>query len=76
MIYNYEINNLPNLGTWNENGELVSGIKYDILNSEMVNKNLLVCLWKEKTKLVKIEFLGELQLTDKIILDNIIGDYL
>ncbi len=75
MQYKYKNINNPNLGTWDELGELVSGIKYDILNSDMTEKNILVCMWEEKDLTVILEFSTELSDSDNNILNNIMEDY-
>jgi hypothetical protein len=49
--------NRPDLATLNDSGELISGISYDILNSEMTNKELQWCFWDESSQQLVISFL-------------------
>jgi len=76
MEYTYSnIMNKPDLATLNDSGELISGISYDILNSEMTNKELQWCFWDESSQQLVISFLNTLHFSDKIILNLIVANY-
>jgi len=76
MEYTYlNIMNKPDLSTLNDSGELISGISYDILNSEMIDKELQWCFWDGDSQQLVISFLNPLHFSDKIILNSIITNY-
>ena len=68
----YDVYNEPNIGTWTIDGTLISGIIYDVENSEMENKSLEYCTWHEKEGLLKCVFNTALSESDKTILDTIV----
>jgi len=71
MEYTYNnIIPIPDLLTYNDNEEMISGIHYDVINSEMTNKNIDYCLWHEET--LYIYYDTELSQEDKTILDSIV----
>jgi len=47
-------------------------IHINIIVSDMINKNILFCIWESETKKLKIEFDNELIGSDKMIVDNIV----
>lgn len=73
MNYIYEnISELPNLNTENTEENSISGIHYDIENSEMTNKSINWCEWNEDTEKLTINYNEELSQDDKDILDTIV----
>ena len=73
MEYIYlNISNIPNLLTRNDAEEMISGIHYDVINSEMTDKNIHYCLWNEHEARLYIYFNDELSQNDKSILDSIV----
>lgn len=71
----YEYNNIhtePNLATYDIDEILISGIHYDVLNGDMVDKSIDGCTWHEDTELLYIVFENVLSSEDKIKLDTIV----
>jgi hypothetical protein len=64
----------PNISTYNEFHELISGIHYDVQESTMTDKSLVGCDWFQKTAELKVYFENELSAEDKTKLDQIIQD--
>jgi len=75
MEYTYSnIENKPDLLTNDEEDNMLSGIHYDIINSEMINKNIDYCLWNENDENLHIFYNNELSQDDKMILDDIVNN--
>jgi hypothetical protein len=75
--YDYEdIETQPNIATYgyNELGELIliSGIQFDVANSDMDNKDIVCGTWWAETELLSLTFTGTLSTSDKSILDSIV----
>lgn len=68
----------PNIATEvkNEEGKfvLVSGILFDINGSEMTNKDIQSCTWRENAQTLTIVWDGTLTTDDKTILDGIVAN--
>ena len=74
-IYNYNNIASADIVTWNEEGDtMISGIHYDVMNSEMNDKDIDCCRWDEDESELKLWFDNSLSAEDKDILDNIIDD--
>ncbi len=63
MIYEYNINNIPDLDI----------ITNNIKNSTMLNKEIVYMTWEEKTNILKLMFNNELTISDKNILASLIN---
>lgn len=77
MDYDYTgIETQPNIATWGYNPEgqlvLISGIQYDVANSEMTDKGIVSGTWWHDTALLRLVFTNELSSADKTILDAIV----
>jgi len=64
MIYEYKILNIPDLDVIDGN-----------IKTLIINNQLNYLFWEENSKILKIVFINELDLNDKIILDQIINNY-
>lgn len=75
MDYEYEdITEQPNIATVDDEGVLVSGIHYDVANSEMTDKSIEYCTWWQNEEKLLVVFTNELSTEDKAILDQIVAD--
>jgi len=77
MITEYEytgIKNEPNIETTDDEGNLISGIGYDIENGDMTDKSYQYATWWESTSKMIIVFENELSIDDKSKLDKIVTD--
>jgi len=73
MDYEYENKTEPpNLATCDEEGILVSGIHYDVENSDMTDKSIEYCTWWERDAKLLVVFTNELSAGDKTLLDQIV----
>lgn len=63
MIYEYIVNNIPDLDV----------ITNNIKNSSMQNKEIVYMTWEEKTNILKLMFNNELTISDKNILVGLIN---
>lgn len=62
----------PDLISFNELEEMISGIHYDVANSEMTNKNIEYCNWIESEEKLCVYFSSSLSTEDKNLLDTIV----
>jgi len=77
MIYEYNNINFVNMATHEEIGEeaiLISGIHYDVENSNMNNKSIQYCRWDEDTTHLMVYMNDDLSDSDKTILDDIVNN--
>jgi hypothetical protein len=71
--YEYnDITNRPNLGSTNAQHEIISGIHYDVPNSDMTDKSIEGCRWDEDGAHLSIWFANALSAGDKTKLDTIV----
>ena len=68
------IKNEPNIETVDDEGNLISGIGYDIANSDMADKSYQYATWWQSTATLIVVFENELSLDDKSKLDKIVGN--
>ena len=68
------ITNEPSFTEFNESGELIGGIHYDVEHSEMTNKSLEYCRWDEGTSKAFFKFTTQLDTEDLAIFDDIVSD--
>jgi len=64
----------PNLSTTDEEGNIISGIHYDVPNSDMEDKSLDWCRWDEDLAQIIVVFENELSSEDKTKLDTIVDN--
>ena len=75
MEYYYDnIANIPNLSTHDVDDVQVSGIHYDVANSDMSNKSISYCRWDEDVEELHVHFAIELSAEDKTKLDTIVAN--
>lgn len=75
MEYTYtNIDTKPDLSSFDDDDNAISGIHYDVENSEMTDKSIEYCVWYEDTEILKVTFTNSLSTSDKSILDTIIND--
>lgn len=77
--YEYEdIADQPNIATWGRDAEgnliLISGIQYDVANSEMTDMGIISGTWWKDSAKLELVFEDELSSSDKAILDQIVVD--
>jgi len=74
MEYHYDnITYAPNLATYADSVQ-VSGIHYDVANSDMSNKSISYCRWDEDMHELHVYFGYELSTEDKTKLDVIVAN--
>ena len=62
------------IATWNEAGDnMLSGIHYDVANSEMSDKDICHCRWDEDGSLLIVCFDNSLSEEDEGLLDEIVS---
>jgi hypothetical protein len=74
MEYTYQnITNTPNLASADLNGDVISGVYYDVLHSDMLNKSINYCRWDDGVHVLLVYVDGSvLSEADKNMLDVIV----
>lgn len=64
----------PNIATYNDQHELISGIHYDVANGDMTDKSLIGCDWDQGSGEMKVWFENTLSSADEDKLDIIVDN--